>query len=92
MGSGGLDVRGHGHELGQFLQVLSGGGEEDLVAGVVGPAKASSVESEDALEVARRASPPLPASTSQTSISDEPQPIDTLSNSGRRTSLSRNRP
>ena len=48
---GGRRLRDRGDELGEFSEVLGGGGEEELVAGAVGTSSSQSVEPEDAFEV-----------------------------------------
>ena len=50
-GSHGRDRCRCGDQLGEFAEVLSGGGEMELVAGTAGAAKSEPVEFQDAFEV-----------------------------------------
>jgi len=51
-------------ELGEFAQVLGGGGEEELVSGALGTAEPQAVEFEDPLEVGEEHLDLLPLSSS----------------------------
>ena len=45
--------RGHRDQLGELSEVLSGGGEVELISGAVGTSQAEPAEVQDAFEVAK---------------------------------------